>query len=86
MRNRTMAILSDATVIVAASPTSGTKHQGWEAINLGRPLAILEPLASSGIDWVEDQIRYGAEQLRQEDVLMWCESVEERVIFDESLL
>lgn len=86
MRNRTMAILSDATVIVAASPTSGTKHQGWEAINLERPLAILEPLASSGIDWVEDQIRYGAEPLRLEDVAKWCESVEERVIFDEPLL
>lgn len=86
MRNRTMAIVSDATVIVAASPTSGTRHQGWEAINLGRPLAILEPLASSGIDWVEDQIRHGAEPLCQDDVAEWCTDVHERVIFNESVL
>jgi len=30
-RNRTMALLSDATVIVEAGERSGTRHMGWEA-------------------------------------------------------
>lgn len=86
MRNRTMAILSDATVIVAADAKSGTRHQGWEAINLGRHLAIMEPLASSGLDWVEDQIRHGAEPLCLNEVSDWCDGIHERVPFDESFL
>ena len=31
VRNRTMALLTDATVIVEAGEKSGTVHQGWEA-------------------------------------------------------
>ena len=38
VRNRTMALLSPATVIVEAGEGSGTQHQGWEALRLGRPL------------------------------------------------
>jgi DNA processing protein len=34
-RNRVMALISDATVIVEASETSGSLVQGWEAIRLG---------------------------------------------------
>ncbi|EQD40851.1 SMF family protein [mine drainage metagenome] len=30
IRNRTMALLTDATVIVEAGETSGTVHQGWK--------------------------------------------------------
>lgn len=85
MRNRTMAILSDATVIVTAGSKSGTRHQGWEAINLGRHLAIMEPLASSGLDWVEEQIRYGAEPLCLDEIRDWCDTIHERVTFDESV-
>lgn len=62
-RNRTMALLSDATVIVEAGETSGTKHQGWEALRLGRPLFILQSLAESGLDWVTEMIGYGARPL-----------------------
>ena len=29
IRNRTMALISDATIIIEASEKSGTKHQGW---------------------------------------------------------
>lgn len=85
MRNRTMAIISDATVIVAAGAKSGTRHQGWEAINLGRQLAIMEPLASSGIDWVEDQIRFGAEPLCLNELKDWFTEIHEREEFDESI-
>ena len=42
LRNRTMALLSDATIIVEASEKSGTRHQGWEALRLGRDVFILE--------------------------------------------
>ena len=42
IRNRTMALISDATVIIEASDKSGTRHQGWEALRLGREVYILE--------------------------------------------
>lgn len=34
-RNRTMALICDATIVIEASEKSGTRHQGWEAIRLG---------------------------------------------------
>jgi DNA processing protein len=40
-RNRVMAVLSDATVIVEASDTSGTLHQAAECQKLGRWLFIM---------------------------------------------
>ncbi|HEX4047603.1 MAG TPA: DNA-processing protein DprA, partial [Elusimicrobiota bacterium] len=44
IRNRTMALLSHATVIIEAGESSGTLHQGWEALRLGRPLFLMESL------------------------------------------
>jgi DNA processing protein len=44
-RNRVMAALSDATVIIEASDTSGTLHQASECQNLGRWLFILRTAA-----------------------------------------
>ncbi len=32
MRNRTMALISDATLIIDAGEKSGTEHQAWEAL------------------------------------------------------
>lgn len=40
LRNRLMAALSDATVIIEAGDTSGTLHQAAECARLGRPLFI----------------------------------------------
>ncbi len=60
-RNRTMALLSDATIIVEAGEKSGTEHQGWEAIRLGRPLFISDLVASKNYEWVEKLCYYGAE-------------------------
>lgn len=59
-RNRTMALLSEGTIIVEAGETSGTAHQGWEALRLGRPLFILEPVARAGHEWVDKMLDYGA--------------------------
>jgi DNA processing protein len=44
-RNRVMALLSDATVIVEASDTSGTLHQAAECQKNGRWLFIMKSVA-----------------------------------------
>lgn len=60
-RNRTMAVISDATVIVEAGRSSGTQHQGWEAIRLGRDLFVSELVMEDlGNDWAQKIARYGA--------------------------
>jgi len=48
-RNRVMAALSDATVIVEASDTSGTLHQAAECQRLGRWLFIMRSVAEDPI-------------------------------------
>lgn len=64
MRNRTMALISDATIIIEASEKSGTMHQGWEALRLGRSLYILENIISEhNISWAKEMLQYGAEIL-----------------------
>ena len=69
-RNRLMALISDATVIVEAGLTSGTQHQGWEAIRLNTPLLLAQSLISRKLDWTEMMLDYGARPLtRLEDVL-----------------
>ena len=69
IRNRTMALLSAATVIVEAGPNSGTRHQGWEALRLGRPLFILESAAkASDTQWIGQLREYGAEILNDENI------------------
>jgi DNA processing protein len=58
-RNRTMAAVSDATVIVEASDSSGTLHQAIECVNLGRPLFILRSLVNdSRVSWPRKFLHY----------------------------
>ena len=45
-RNRTMAALSDASVVIEASDTSGTLHQAAECQRLGRWLVIAQSVAT----------------------------------------
>ena len=60
-RNRTMALLSDATLIVEAGENSGTRHMGWEAIRLGRPVLLLRRfVAAASATWPAEMIKYGA--------------------------
>lgn len=69
IRNRTMALLSAATVIVEAGPNSGTRYQGWEALRLGRPLFIPESaVQSADIQWLEELRRNGAEVLDDDNI------------------
>lgn len=66
-RNRTMALISDATVIVEASEKSGTRHQGWEALRLGRLVFIMQNVAENqGLTWPSQMIEYGAQVLKRE--------------------
>lgn len=51
-RNRLMAAVTDASVIVEASDTSGTLHQATECIRLGRWLFIMKSVVDSPLlDW-----------------------------------
>jgi DNA processing protein len=64
MRNRTMALLSDATIIVEASEASGTRHQGWEALRLGRFIFIMKSvLENKDLSWPKEMVKYGAQEL-----------------------
>ncbi|MDR0471822.1 MAG: DNA-protecting protein DprA [Nitrososphaerota archaeon] len=61
LRNKTMAIISDASIIIEAGSTSGTIHQGWEAIRLRRPLFIWHQLIQdTTLTWPKKMVEYGA--------------------------
>ena len=61
LRNRTMAIISDATVIVEAGESSGSLHQGRDTLRIGRPLFICRTVAENeGLEWPKKMIDYGA--------------------------
>jgi DNA processing protein len=52
MRNRLMALMSDATVVIEASDTSGTLHQAKECLALGRWLFIARSaFENKSINW-----------------------------------
>lgn len=69
IRNRAMALLTDATVIVEAGEKSGTVHQGWEALRLGRLLFLLESVANDrALTWPAEMIRYGAQVLSRDNL------------------
>ena len=60
-RNKTMALLSHATMVVEAGEKSGTRYQGWEALRLGR--AVLFPrkfLEATSASWPAEMVRHGA--------------------------
>ncbi len=68
-RNRTMALLTDATIIIEAGDGSGTIHQGWEALRLGRPLFLLESLTKrTDLAWPAEMMKFGAAVLTRENL------------------
>ena len=75
MRNRTMALISDATVIVEAGEKSGTMHQGWEALRLGRELYVLQSLAECSYEWVNKLLEHGAQVLSDSNRELFLESL-----------
>ncbi len=64
IRNKTMALISDATVIVEATDDSGSLHQGWEATRLGRPLFLAKSIFhNQELTFPHKLADYGAEVL-----------------------
>lgn len=61
LRNRTMALVSEATVIVEAGEGSGSLSQGWEALRLGRALLLMKSVTTTpGLTWPEKMLHHGA--------------------------
>ena len=70
-RNRLMALISDASVIVEASDGSGSLSQGWEALRLGRPLFLMASILDHrDLAWPKTMIEYGAMVLRSPEELL----------------
>ncbi len=55
-----MALVSHGSIIVEASEKSGTEHQGWEAIRLGRVLFLPRSLLNAPFEWPRKLVGYGA--------------------------
>jgi DNA processing protein len=76
IRNRTMALLTDATVIVEAGEKSGALFQAWEALRLGRLLFLLESVANHPtLSWPRDMIGYGAQVLSRDNLEIALENL-----------
>jgi len=81
LRNRTMALISNASVIVQAGETSGSLSQGWEALRLGRPLYIWKSLMENQtLKWPKEMVRYGAVKLNNPKAILECLPPRESVI------
>lgn len=76
IRNRTMALISDVSIIVEANDSSGSLHQGWEALRLGRPLFMWESIVKdASLSWPKKMLEYGAMVLTDpEEVLDYLPS------------
>lgn len=74
-RNKTMALISDATIIIEASEKSGTQHQAWEAIRLGRQVFILENILQANILWASKALEYGAVVLNKQNFGIILDSI-----------
>jgi DNA processing protein len=71
IRNRTMALIGDASVIIESGDSGGSLSQGWETLRLGRPLFIHDQeFKKSSIAWPEKMARYGAIRFREPSDIM----------------
>jgi len=81
MRNRTMALTSNASVIVEAGETSGSLHQGWEALRLGRPLFIWKSVVNNpSLNWPKKMMSYGALELTNSEEILGLLPSPERIL------
>lgn len=80
LRNRTMALISDATVIIEAGNTSGSLSQGWEALRLGRPLFLAKSVTEDpSLTWPAEMIHYGADVLSDHAIEEFFDSLPARI-------
>lgn len=63
-RNVTMSALTEATVIVEASETSGTLYQARAALAQKRKLFVLDSCFGKGLRWPEQYLKKGAIRVR----------------------
>lgn len=71
IRNRLMALISDASIIVEARDSSGSLHQGWEALRLGRPLFIWSSVVKDrSLKWPKKMLEYGALELSDPEEML----------------
>ncbi len=77
LRDRTMALIADASVIVESGEGGGTLYQGWEALRLGRPLFIhAREFQKPELKWPTIMAEYGAiEFMEPSDVIESVPSV-----------
>jgi DNA processing protein len=79
LRNRTMALIADATVIIEAGDSSGSLSQGWEALRLGRPLFLARSLlGDTALAWPAKMIHYGARVLSEQTLEELVDCVPDR--------
>lgn len=87
IRNRTMALIAHATVIVEAGEGSGTLHQGWEVLRLGRPLFLMESLIrDKKLEWPGKMTAYGAQVLTRDNMDDLFECLPHAVPSEEAVL
>jgi len=68
-RDRTIALLSDAVVIVEAGPTGGSVFTGWAALRLRRPVRIWRnAFDDPGLAWPWEMMGRGARRLDEDSV------------------
>ena len=68
-RDRTIALISNATIIVEAKQSGGTVFTGWEAIRLGRPLYIWKDTYDNpNLSWIQKMKKNGAKRLNEETI------------------
>ena len=72
MRNRTIALVANASIIIEAGETSGSLHHGWEALRLGRPLFIWKSILNNpSLSWPKKMMMgYGALELTDPEQVM----------------
>lgn len=71
LRNRTMALVCEASVIVEASDGSGSLSQGWEALRLARPVFLMASVVDrTDLTWPKQMREYGARVLRNPEELL----------------
>jgi DNA processing protein len=81
LRNRTMALISNASIIVEAGDASGSLHQGWEALRLGQPLFIWSPtMNDSSLSWPKKMAMYGAMELTDPEEVLDVLPFRERIL------
>lgn len=72
MRNRTMAFISETTIICDATEKSGTKHQALAALKFKKQVFILSHIIDKhNVTWCKDLLTKGAKKLEiyQQEIL-----------------